>query len=50
MFLFYALVMDAAVEGLDWIHRIYAAEEGFQVMQMHDPGEALLHAEPGAGR
>lgn len=33
MFLFYALVMDAAIEGLDWIHRIYSAEEGFQVMQ-----------------
>ena len=29
MFLFYALVVDAAVEGLDWIHRIYSAEEGF---------------------
>jgi predicted membrane protein len=33
MFLFYALVMDAAIEGLDWIHRVYSAEEGFQVMQ-----------------
>lgn len=33
MFLFYALVMDAAIEGLDWIHRIYSAEEGFDVMQ-----------------
>jgi Ni/Fe-hydrogenase subunit HybB-like protein len=33
MFLFYALVVDAAVEGLDWIHRAYAAEEGFSVMQ-----------------
>ena len=33
MFLFYALVMDAAIEGLDWIHRIYSAEEGFRVMQ-----------------
>ncbi len=33
MFLFYALVVDAAIEGLDWIHRIYAAEEGFSVMQ-----------------
>jgi Ni/Fe-hydrogenase subunit HybB-like protein len=32
MFLFYALVVDAAVEGLDWLHRIYAAEEGFSVM------------------
>lgn len=34
MFLFYALVVDAAVEALDWIHRVYAAEEGFQVMQI----------------
>jgi Ni/Fe-hydrogenase subunit HybB-like protein len=33
MFLFYALVVDAAVEVLDWIHRVYAAEEGFSVMQ-----------------
>jgi predicted membrane protein len=33
MFLFYALVVDAAVEGLDWVHRVYSAEEGFQVMQ-----------------
>src|SRR5215475_8349753 len=33
MFLFYALVMDAAIEALDWIHRIYSAEEGFQVIQ-----------------
>jgi len=33
MFLFYALVVDAAIEALDWIHRIYSAEEGFQVIQ-----------------
>lgn len=33
MFLFYALVVDAAVEALDWIHRVYAAEEGFSVLQ-----------------
>ncbi len=33
MFLFYALVLDSALEGLDWIHRTYAAEEGFQMMQ-----------------
>ncbi len=32
MFLFYALVLDAAVEALDWIHRTYAAEEGFQAL------------------
>jgi predicted membrane protein len=33
MFLFFALVVDATIEGLDWIHRVYSAEEGFQVMQ-----------------
>jgi len=33
MFLFYALVLDAGIEGLDWIHRVYSAEEGFQIMQ-----------------
>ena len=33
MFLFYALVVDATVEGLDWLHRVYSAEEGFRVMQ-----------------
>jgi Ni/Fe-hydrogenase subunit HybB-like protein len=33
MFLFYALVVDAAIEGLDWIHRIYSAEEGFQLIE-----------------
>ncbi len=32
MFLFYALVVDAAIEGLDWIHRTFEAEEGFQVL------------------
>jgi predicted membrane protein len=33
MFLFYALVIDFAVEALDWIHRVYSAEEGFHVME-----------------
>ncbi len=33
MFLFYALVIDAAIEALDWIHRAYSAEEGFHVME-----------------
>jgi predicted membrane protein len=33
MFLFYALVVDGAIEALDWIHRVYSAEEGFQIMQ-----------------
>lgn len=33
MFLFYALVVDAAIEALDWIHRAYSAVEGFHVME-----------------
>jgi len=33
MYLFYALVIDATVEALDWIHRAYSAEEGFHVME-----------------
>jgi len=33
MFLFYALVIDASIEGLDWIHRIYSAEETYQTLR-----------------
>lgn len=33
MFLFYALVMDASIEGLDWLHRTYSAEEGIELLQ-----------------
>jgi Ni/Fe-hydrogenase subunit HybB-like protein len=33
MYLFYALVVDMAIEALDWIHRVYSAEEGFAVIQ-----------------
>jgi Ni/Fe-hydrogenase subunit HybB-like protein len=33
MFLFYALVIDAAIEALDWIHRIYSAEEAFATLR-----------------
>lgn len=33
MYLFYGLVIDAAVEALDWVHRAYSAEEGFDVME-----------------
>jgi Ni/Fe-hydrogenase subunit HybB-like protein len=33
MFLFYALVIDATVEALDWIHRIYSADEAFKILQ-----------------
>jgi Ni/Fe-hydrogenase subunit HybB-like protein len=32
-FLFYALVIDATIEGLDWLHRLYSAEEGIEVMR-----------------
>jgi Ni/Fe-hydrogenase subunit HybB-like protein len=32
-FLFYALVIDATIEGLDWIHRLYAAEESITVLK-----------------
>jgi predicted membrane protein len=34
MFLFYALVVDGAIEGLDWLHRAYAAEEGYSVLEI----------------
>ncbi len=33
MFLFYALVIDATVETLDWVHRTYSAHEGIDVME-----------------
>jgi predicted membrane protein len=33
MYLFYALVIDFTVETLDWIHRVYSAEEGFRVIE-----------------
>ena len=42
MFLFYALVVDAAIEALDWVHRVYSAEEGFQLMQ-HMAREKLFY-------
>lgn len=34
MFLFYALVVDGTIEGLDWLHRSYAAEEGYSVIEI----------------
>jgi Ni/Fe-hydrogenase subunit HybB-like protein len=33
-FLFYVLVLDAAIEGLDWLHRLYSAEEGIDVLKV----------------
>ncbi len=32
-FLFYALVVDASIEALDWMHRLYAAEEEIHVLK-----------------
>jgi Ni/Fe-hydrogenase subunit HybB-like protein len=32
-FLFFALVIDAGIEGLDWVHRLYSAEESIQVIK-----------------
>ena len=32
-FLFYALVIDASIESLDWIHRLYAADESVNVLK-----------------
>ncbi len=32
-FLFYAMVLDATIEGLDWLHRLYSAEEGIEVLR-----------------
>jgi Ni/Fe-hydrogenase subunit HybB-like protein len=32
-FLFYALVVDFSVEALDWIHRLYQAEESINVLK-----------------
>jgi predicted membrane protein len=31
--LFYALIMDAGVESLDWMHRLYSAEEGIDILR-----------------
>jgi predicted membrane protein len=32
-FLFYALLADAALEGLDWLHRLYSADESIQILK-----------------
>lgn len=32
-FLFYALVIDASLEALDWVHRLYSAEEGIDILR-----------------
>lgn len=32
-FLFFALVLDAALEGLDWLHRLYSADESIHILK-----------------
>lgn len=32
-FLFYALVMDAGLETLDWVHRLYASDESIHILK-----------------
>ncbi|MBM3837616.1 MAG: polysulfide reductase [Verrucomicrobia bacterium] len=32
-FLFFALVIDAAIESLDWIHRLYSADESIHILK-----------------
>jgi Ni/Fe-hydrogenase subunit HybB-like protein len=38
-FLFYALVVDFTVEALDWIHRLYEAEESIHVLKQLASGK-----------
>lgn len=38
-FLFYALLLDACVEGLDWLHRLYSAEESIHVLKQLASGK-----------
>ncbi len=39
MFLFYALLVDASVEGLDWLHRLYSAEESIYILKQLAAGK-----------
>lgn len=32
-FLFFALVIDAGLEGLDWVHRLYASDESIHILK-----------------
>lgn len=38
-FLFYALLVDFSVEALDWLHRLYSAEESIQVLKQLAAGK-----------
>jgi Ni/Fe-hydrogenase subunit HybB-like protein len=39
IFLFFALVLDASIESLDWIHRLYEAEESIDVLVLLAAGK-----------
>ena len=38
-FLFYALLVDASIEGLDWLHRLFSAEESIHVLKQLAAGK-----------
>jgi Ni/Fe-hydrogenase subunit HybB-like protein len=38
-FLFYALLVDFAIEGLDWMHRLYQAEESVSILKQLASGK-----------
>lgn len=38
-FLFYALLLDASLEGLDWLHRLYSADESISVLKQLAAGK-----------
>lgn len=42
MYLFYALVVDFALEGLEIIHRIYVMEESFEIISLLVSGRLFL--------
>ena len=53
-FLFYALVIDASVETLDWVHRLYSADESIHVLKSLAAGKLfysllILQAALGTG-
>lgn len=41
-FLFYILILDFTLEGLDQIHRIYEAEESFEIISMLVSGKLIF--------
>ncbi|MBI5691886.1 MAG: polysulfide reductase NrfD [Verrucomicrobia bacterium] len=38
-FLFYALLLDFSIEGLDWLHRLYSADESIHVLKQLAAGK-----------